>query len=169
MSDRPTGLGPVQLVIIAFDGGEFDRGILAELRSLREHDAVRLLDLLFVAKGEDGELAEAEESDLFSGEAADYGALVSALVGFGADGDVGAGDGTRATALAASRNGSLLDPEDAWFLADQIPAGTAAVVVLLEHRWAVPLRDAIEAAAGHDLVDAWVHPEDLAAIGAGRR
>ena len=37
---------------------------------------------------------------------------------------------------------------------------------LLEHRWAVPLRDTIEAADGHDLVDLWVHPEDLAAIGA---
>jgi len=49
--DRPAGLGPVQLVIIAFDGGTFEGKILAELRRLGEQDAVRLLDLLFVAKG----------------------------------------------------------------------------------------------------------------------
>jgi hypothetical protein len=42
-----------------------------------------------------------------------------------------------------------------------IPAGLAAAVVLLEHRWAIPLRDAVEAADGHDLVDTWVHPLDL--------
>ena len=57
----------------------------------------------------------------------------------------------------------MLDLAEAWFLADVIPAGTAAAVVLLEHRWAIPLRDAVEAADGHDLVDTWVHPRDLAA------
>ena len=43
------------------------------------------------------------------------------------------------------------------------PVVMAAVVVLLEHLWAIPLRDAVEAADGHDLVDTWVHPRDLGA------
>jgi hypothetical protein len=167
MIDHPAGLGPVQLVIIAFDGGTFEGRILAELRRLREQDAVRLLDLLFVAKGEDDEVIELVMSDLSSAEAAEYGALVRALMGVGVGGEVSAADGERVAAEAASRNGSLLGPEDAWFLADQIPPGTAAAVALLEHRWAVPLRDAIEAADGHDLVDTWIHPEDLGAIGVG--
>jgi hypothetical protein len=165
--DRSTGLGPVQLVIIAFDGGSFEGRILDELRLLREQDAVRLTDLLFVAKGEDDEVIELVMSDLTAAESAEYGALVRALMGVGVGGDVTAAEGAQAASDAASQNGSLLGPEDAWFLADQIPPGTAAAVALLEHRWAVPLRAAIEAADGHDLVDTWVHPDDLAAIGAG--
>lgn len=156
MADQPRALGPVQLVIIAFEDGSFEGRILDELRRLRDHDAVRLIDLLFVAKGEDDdEVIELAMSDLSAAEAEGYGALVRALMGFEVGGD------------AASRNGSLLDLDEAWFLADQIPAGTAAAVALLEHRWAAPLRDAIEAASGHDLVDTWVHPKDLIAIGAG--
>jgi hypothetical protein len=161
------GLGPVQLVIIAFEGGSFEGGILDELRRLREGDAVRLLDLLFVAKGEDDEVIELVMSDLSSAEAAEYGALVRALMGVGVGGDVSAAEGEQVAADAASQNGSLLGLEDAWFLADQVPPGTAAAVALLEHRWAVPLRAAIEAVDGHDLVDVWIHPEDLNATGAG--
>jgi hypothetical protein len=165
MADQPGALGPVQLVIIAFDGIRFDGRVLEEVRRLREREAVRLLDLLFVAKGEDDEVIEFVLGDLSDEENAAYGALVRALMGVGVDGEVSAAQGAEAVADAAARNGSLLGPDDAWFLADQIPAGSAAAVVLLEHRWAVPLRDAIEAAAGHDLVDTWVHPEDLEAIG----
>jgi uncharacterized membrane protein len=168
MPDRSTDLGPVQLVIIAFEDGNFEGRILDELRRLREQDAVRLTDLLFVAKGEDDEVIELVMSDLSAAETAEYGALVRALMGVGVDGEVSAAEGARTVADAASRNGSRLGPDDAWFLADQIPAGTAAAVALLEHRWAVPLRAAIEAADGHDLVDTWIHPEDLAAIGAQR-
>jgi uncharacterized membrane protein len=166
--DQPTGLGPVQLLIIAFEDGKFEGRILEELRRLRAHEMVRLIDLLFVAKDEDDEVVELEVSDLSVAEIAEWGALVGALIGFGAGGDAGAVDGAQAAAAAAAQNGSLLGSKDAWFLADQIPRGTAAAIVLLEHRWAMPLRDAIEAADGHDLVDTWVHPEDLIAIGAGR-
>jgi uncharacterized membrane protein len=168
MIDHPGGLGPVQLVIIAFDGGSFEGEILTELRRLREQDAVRLLDLLFVAKGEDDEVIELVMSDLSAAEAAEYGALVRDLMGVGVGGEVSAAESEQVAAAAAGQNGSRLGPRDAWFLADQIPAGTAAAIALLEHRWAVPLRDAIEAADGHDLVDTWIHPEDLSAIGVGR-
>jgi uncharacterized membrane protein len=165
---KPTGLGPVQLVIIAFEDGSFEGRVLDELRRLREQDAVRLLDLLFVAKGEDDEVIELVMSDLSAAEATEYGALVRALMGVGVGGEASAAEAAQAAADAASQNGSLLGPDDAWFLADQIPAGTAAAIALLEHRWAVPLRDAVVAAGGHDLVDTWVHPEDLIAIDAGQ-
>jgi uncharacterized membrane protein len=169
MIANPTGLGPVQLLVIAFEHGKFERRILAELRRLREHDVVRLLDLLFVVKDEDGEVAELAVNDLTAEETAQFGTLVGALIGFGTGADGGAVDGARAGVVsAASQNGSLLDPAEIWFLADAIPRGTSAAVVLLEHRWALPLRAAIEAAGGHDLVDTWVHPEDLVAIGARR-
>jgi uncharacterized membrane protein len=158
---RPGAPGPVQLLVIAFANGKFDGGILEELRRLRVADVVRLLDLLFVFKDEDGAVAELEMSDLSDEESAEYGALVGELFGFGAGDDGGLPGRPRPTAAAVAQNGSLLDLTEAWFLADVIPAGAAAVV-LLEHRWAIPLRDAVEAADGHDLVDTWVHPRDLA-------
>jgi uncharacterized membrane protein len=162
VAGHPAAPGPVQLLVIAFADGKFDGAILEELRRLREHDVVRLLDLLFVAKDEDGAAAELEMSDLSDEESTEYGDLVGALFGFGTGGDRGTAGRPRPAAAAVAQNGSLLDLAEVWFLADAIPAGTAAAVVLLEHRWAIPLRDAVEAADGHDLIDTWVHPRDLA-------
>jgi hypothetical protein len=38
-------------------------------------------------------------------------------------------------------------------------------VVLLEHRWAIPLRDAVQRSGGETVADAWVHPDDLTFLG----
>jgi hypothetical protein len=160
-------LGPVQLLAIPFAEGHFDVTILEQLRRLREHEVIGMLDLLFVAKDAMGNIARLEQSDLTAREAATFGNLVSALFGLGADGEEGTpGNGAAGDAFADA-NGWLSDAADAWFLADTVPAGGAAAIALVEHRWAIPLRDAIEAAAGPDLVDRWLHPEDLIAIGAG--
>ena len=48
---------------------------------------------------------------------------------------------------------------------DTIPNGTSAAIVLFEHRWAIPLRDAIVRANGVALADNWIHATDLVAIG----
>lgn len=165
MAAGDPGLGPVQVLVIGFEEGRFEGRILAELKRLREHDIIRMIDLIFVAKDEQGDIAEVEQSDLSAAEVAEFGALVGALIGLGAAGEEGALAGAEAGSAAAA-NGSLLDADDAWYLADAIAPGTAAAIALIEHRWAIPLRDAIEAAGGSSLVDAWVHPEDLIAIGA---
>jgi uncharacterized membrane protein len=157
-------MGPVQMLVVGFEEGKFEGKILAELRRLREHDIIRLVDLLFVAKDEDGEVAAVEHSDLTPEEAMEFGALAGALLGLGADGEEGAEAGAVAGAAAAA-DGSVLD-DDVWYLADSIPPGTSAGIALIEHRWAIPLRDAIQTAGGETLVDTWVHPQDLVAIGA---
>lgn len=157
--------GPVQVLVVGFENGKFSGEILAELRRLREHDIVRLIDLLFVAKDENGEIEAIEHSDLAKDEAEAFGALAGALVGLGAAGEEGAEAGAEAGAVAAA-DGSILDNE-VWYLADAIPPGTSAGVALLEHRWAIPLRDAIVRAGGQTLADEWIHPQDLIAAGAG--
>ncbi len=159
-------LGPVQLLVVGFEEGKFEGKILTELKRLREHDIIRMIDLLFVAKDEQGDVAKVEQSDLSAEEAIEFGALAGALLGLGADGEEGAVAGAEVGAAAVAANGSALDGEDIWYLADAIPNGTAAAIALIEHRWAIPLREAIEAAGGHSLLDTWVHPEDLIAIGA---
>jgi len=157
-------MGPVQMLVVGFEDGKFEGKVLAELRRLREHDIIRMVDLLFVAKDEQGDVAEIEHSDLSQEEAMEFGALAGALLGLGADGEEGAEAGAEAGAAAAA-DGSVLDG-DVWYVADAIPPGTAAAIALIEHRWAIPLRNAIQEAGGETLADAWVHPEDLVAAGA---
>jgi len=156
-------LGPVQLLTVGFDEPNFTGAIMQELKRLAEHDIVRLVDVLIVAKDDDGNVTQLEMSD--HPELEQYGALAGALLGLGAAGEEGmvAGAVLGAEAMA---DGRLYDPEEVWVLADEIPPGMTAAIVMLEHRWAIPLRDAIEGANGAVLVDEWIHPEDLVRYGA---
>lgn len=157
--------GPMQVLVVGFDGTEFTGEIATELQRLRDHDIVRLVDLLVVRKEEDGSVDAVETSDLSKDEATQLGAIAGALVGFGAAGEEGAEVGALAGAAAGESGVSPLQ-DDVWFIADTIPPGTSAAVAILEHRWAIPLRDAIEHRRGSTLADAWLHPSDLVAVGA---
>jgi uncharacterized membrane protein len=164
-TDEGLTLGPVQMLIVGFTGDNFDGSIMKELDRLKEHDIVRLIDLLFVKKNEDGEIEVVQRSDLDADEAQEFGAIVGALVGFGAEGEEGVEYGALAGA-AELEDGHVFDDDAVWYLGDAIPDGTAAAVALLEHRWAIPLRDKIAQAGGLTLSDAWVHVADLVAVGA---
>jgi len=159
-------VGPVQLLVVGFEGTEARPEIRAELDRLRDSDTVRLIDLLVIRKDESGKVTAEQRSDLSVDEATEMGALVGALVG------LGAGEGDEDVALelaeagaAAGEDGHLLDEDQVWFVEDAIPPGTTAAVALVEHLWATPLRDAIRAADGQLLADAWIHPADLVGIG----
>ena len=156
-------IGPVQLLVVGFEGGEPNGEILAELDRLRENDIVRLIDLVVVRKDADGNVGKLVRSDLSPEEAEAFGAVVGALIGFGAAGEEGAEQGAF-EAAAALADGHVLDDE-VWYVEDAIPNGTAAAVALLEHRWAIPLREGIRNAGGFHLADAWIHPADLVGIG----
>ena len=156
-------LGPVQLLTVGFDEPNFTGAIMDEFKRLSEHDIVRLVDVLIVAKDDEGNVTQVELSD--RPELQEYGALAGALMGLGAAGEEGMEAGAVAGAVAMA-NGKMYDPEDVWVLADQIPPGMTAAIVMLEHRWAIPLRDAIMDAGGAVLVDEWIHPEDLVRYGA---
>jgi uncharacterized membrane protein len=153
------------MLAVEFDRDRFHGEILPELRRLSDAGIIRLLDLLVVAKHEGGDLESVQMSDLSTGEAEEFGALIGALVGFGAAGEEGAEEG----ALAGARDladGHLFDEDDVWFLADAIPEGSTAAIALIEHRWAIPLRDKIADEGGITLADQWIHPADLIAVGA---
>ena len=67
--------------------------------------------------------------------------------------------------LAATYGIRSFHADDAWDVVDEIPVNSAAAVILLEHRWALPLRDAIRRANGFHVADGWIHPIDLVALG----
>jgi uncharacterized membrane protein len=159
--------GPVQLLVVGFDDANFQGEILPELRRLRDRDVIRLIDLVVVEKDAAGDIASVEVSDLSEDAAAEFGAIAGALVGLGADGGEGMEEGAIAGAEAAEDG--VFGDELVWSVADAIPIGSTAAVALIEHRWAIPLRDAIRRAGGVTTADAWVHPEDLIAAGAALR
>jgi len=119
------GAGPVEIITIGFENGKFDGSILDELAKVVSDGTITLIDGLFVHKiGEhDFEIAELSEDP-----------EVGALVGI------------------AARVDGLLSDEDVDTVADQLPVGSAAAVLVFEHTWVIPLRDAIVGAGG-ELLD----------------
>jgi uncharacterized membrane protein len=165
MSDKDTAtlpFGPVQLLVLGFDRIKFDGEIMPEFERLKDAGIIRLIDAIFV-QNRRGVIETIQTSDLSTEEAEDFGAIVGALIGAGM-GDENIESGMVAGA-AEGADGHMLDEADVWFLGDAIPEGTSAAVALIEHQWAIPLRDKIIAADGVVLADEWVHPADLVAIG----
>ena len=158
-------IGPVQLLVLGFQQPDFQGEILAELDRLKENDVVRVIDALAVYKDKDGEVTVLERSDLGAEEAAEFGAVVGALIGAGMAGAEGAEAGAKLGAEATAEGVDVFDEEEVWDVVDDIPEDTAAALILLEHRWAIPLRDAIVRAGGFRISDGFIHPLDLVAIG----
>lgn len=156
-------LGPVQLLVVGFEHGDFHGQIRAELDRLRESDTIRLIDLLFVRKDADGNIERYHHGDLSAEEQTEFGATVGALIGLGMGGAEGADAGAVVGAEVAQEQDVL--SENVWYVDDVLPNDTAAAVALIEHRWAIGLRDLIRDAGGFHLADAWIHPLDLVAIG----
>jgi hypothetical protein len=147
-------LGPVQIIVVGFDDLHFEDEILPQLRRLRDLEIVRPVEALVVAKSESGELTTVKADDLAERQASQLAGITAALLGLGPSAertDPGARE--------------FLGDDQTWSVADSIPPGTMAVVVLLEHRWAIPVRDAVQRAGGTTLADAWIHPDDIAFYG----
>jgi hypothetical protein len=119
------GSGPVEIVTIGFEHGKFDGSILEELSKVVSSGTITLIDGLFVHKTGEHEFEIAELSE---------DPTVGALVGI------------------AARVDGLLSDDDVDSVADDLPVGSAAAVLVFEHTWLIPVRDAILAAGG-ELLD----------------
>jgi uncharacterized membrane protein len=158
-------IGPVQLIVLGFEHPEFHGEIIAELERLKESNTVHVIDALAVHKDADGEIEVAHLSNLSKDEAIELGSKVGALVGLGIEGEEGMHAGAEAGAEAAADGISVFSDDDAWDVIEDIPNDSAAALLLIEHHWAVPLRDAIARAGGHRISDGFISPLDLVAIG----
>jgi uncharacterized membrane protein len=160
-------IGPVQLIVLGFDHPDFHGEIIAELERLRENDTVRVIDSLVVYKDATGELEVEHLSNLSRDEAIELGSKIGALIGLGIEGEEGMEAGAEAGAeeVAAAGGVHVFTEEEGWDVLDDIPNDSAAALILLEHHWAVPLRDAIFRAGGFRISDGFISPLDLVAIG----
>ena len=132
-------LGPLEYTVIGFAGNNFSGRIADELGRVVDNGAIRVVDLVFVGRDKEGEVAiielDASEDDAF----ASFAPLLDGLMG-------------------------LLTPEDIAKIADSLPADTSALIILFEHRWAERIKDAIADAGGFLVSREYIVPEALAAL-----
>jgi hypothetical protein len=136
-------LGPLQIMIVNFEHTNFTGEIEAEFVRLQDAGIIRVLDLIFVAKSEAGEVEVLKTGEVHTGT------LTGALLGL---------DGPAEETVDA-------DDADVWYAADAVAPGNAAAIAVLEHQWAIPLRTAILNAGGRDVTTEWVDEEQLTALG----
>jgi uncharacterized membrane protein len=155
----------VQLLVLGFKSPDFHGEVIAELERLRESDTVKVIDALAVYKDADGEIEVEHLSNLTQEEAIEVGSKIGALIGLGFDGEEGAEAGAELGAEATSEGVHAFSDADAWDVIAEIPNDSATALILLEHHWAVPLRDAIARAGGFRIADSFISPLDLVLIG----
>jgi uncharacterized membrane protein len=124
-----------------------------------------VIDALAVYKDADGEVEVMHLSNLSTDEAVELGSKVGALIGLGFEGEPGLEAGAVAGAEAAADGVSVFSDDDAWDVLAEIPNDSAAALLLIEHHWAVPLRDAVARAGGFRISDGFISPLDLIGIG----
>ena len=88
-----------------------------------------------------------------------------ALIGIGIGGEEGAKVGAELGAERTAGGVNIFKEEDVPDVIEQIPNDSAAAIILLEHRWAIPLRDAVVRTNGMPIADTFIHPLDLVAVG----
>jgi uncharacterized membrane protein len=151
--------------VLGFNDPDSHGEVFAELDRLRQNDMVRVIDALAVYKDVNGEIEVEHLSNLSTDEAIELGSKIGALIGLGIEGEQGMERGAVAGAEAAAEGIQVFSDEDAWDVLEEIPNDSAAALLLLEHHWAVPLRDAIARAGGYRISDGFISPFDLVEIG----
>jgi uncharacterized membrane protein len=163
MPDKRLNFGPVQLLSVAFEGNRFKGEILPELERLKKERIIRIVDLLMVRKDELGNVMVTTASDLDWEEAVSFGSYVGALAGYKAAGAAGIEKGAMAGA-AELADGHLFDEDDVFRVTQALPENMSAALVLFEHLWAKPLLEAVDRAAGIELSNDWIRPEEIVSV-----
>ena len=155
-------IGPLQLVAIGFDEDKYYREIVQELGDIRRSGIIRLFDALYIIKHPDGTMEAKESSELGDEEKREYGGVIRGLLDLAATKgleNVSAGDLEHT--LEISGNDFGLSEEEVGEIADKIPAGSSALIVLFEHKWAVHLKESIGKVGGHLIAQGLIQPETL--------
>jgi hypothetical protein len=144
MADE-SGLGPISYLIVEFPGNKMTGEGLPILVDLVERGVIRILDLTFVTKGEDGSLAMIALEDL----------------------DL---DGTVDLAVFAGASSGLVSDSDLAEAAPAIQGGSSAAILIFENRWATGFVQALRG-GGAELVAAGYIPQDelVAAVDAAEK
>jgi hypothetical protein len=123
VADIVDELGPVDYIVVEFPGSKFNGEIAPALDDLVQKGIVRVLDLIFLQKDENGDLDVIELSDLDPSEAGTLREYETALA-------------------------MLLSEDDVVAVAEAIDPGTTAAVLIWENLWAIPFGTAVRHSGG---------------------
>ncbi|WNI26451.1 DUF6325 family protein [Streptomyces sp. ITFR-16] len=140
-------VGPVEYLVVAFPGSRFTGVIAPALADAVASKAVRIIDLAFVHRAEDGAIETVELEDLDPDELVSFERVEGEVTG-------------------------LLNSEDIRTLGERVPAGSSAALIVWEDLWAVPLTAAVRASGGqviaHERIPAEVAEAAVSASGSAR-
>ena len=157
-------IGPIQAFVIGFpDSDLFEGRVAEELARLSDIGLIRVIDAVFVIR-EGDDVVALSVSQLDDDQRGELREAVGSLVGLGVAGGEGALAGAERGASVEADAPSAAEVIAAGLL-EELPDGSSALVLAIEHLWAVPLRDAVRDAGGLVLGHRTLTPEDLVALG----
>lgn len=126
--------GPIDYIIVGFDGLKFDGSVLKAVGDAVESGAINLVALSLIAKDEDGKIINLDIAELED----DY------IVQF---------------SETHKLQNELVDADDIEEVADLLVEGSAAGILIIEQLWAKPLKKALIDAGGYLIADGRIHPD----------
>ncbi len=117
-------IGPIEVLVIAFPENRFTGEIIPELERLANEGTIAVVDGLLLRKDGDGAVSFVEFEEIDAND--DASALTSLL----------------------NQLESFISDEDVMELAEGLEPNSSAAVLVFEHTWATPLRDAIVGSGG---------------------
>lgn len=133
--EQPMELGPIDYLLVEWPGRQPNGEVAPHLVDLVDRGLIRILDLVFVAKDEEGNVAALELADL-GGEVAELAIFEGAASGLLGDEDI-------------EEAGGVLEP------------GTSAALLLFENTWAAPFVAAVRRSGGELVASGRIPAEDL--------
>ena len=131
-------LGPISYLVVEFPTNQMNGEGLERLVELVDLGVIRVLDLAFVSRGDDGSIVAIDIEDVDR-------------------------DGDFDIAVFEGVSSGLLDDTDRDALSDVIEPGTSAAILLFENRWALPFMQAIRSNGAEVVAAGYVPMEDLVA------
>ncbi|MEZ4519872.1 MAG: hypothetical protein R3C44_24590 [Chloroflexota bacterium] len=159
-------VGPLHLMVLAFDEPNFEGWVIDELDFLRESGIITVVDALAVYKTPEGDIESLQESDLDLEDRVAVAGVIGGLIGLGADGAVGAVEGALDRMETVAENEFGFDDADIEAIADIMDNDSMALILLFEHTWAVGLKEAVQDAGGRMVAQGILTPAALVNVGA---
>jgi hypothetical protein len=117
-------LGPIEILVIEFPGSQFTGEIIPELERLIASDTISIIDGLLVKKDENGDVTFVEFDEL------------------------GINDDASRLAGVVDQLDALISDEDVEEWAAALGPGNSEAILVFEHTWAKPFRDAVVRSGG---------------------
>lgn len=131
--------GPIDYIIVGFEGNQFDGSILKALEDATAKGTIDVLALDVISKDKDGNVMELDMSGLDNSVAVKY---------------------TRASAATKD----LVTKDDVNEVGELLQNDTTAGLLVIEQLWAKPLKEALEGAHGELVAEGRIHPQAAAEL-----